>query len=93
MKDKIKFKTIKVSKKGQIAIPSDIREDIGISEGDELLLVKKGKRIMLEKASELSEDLKDEFDDLLALTESSLRKIWQNKEDEIWKRYLKRDKK
>jgi len=91
MERDIKFKTIKVSKKGQIAIPSDIRKEMKISEGDELLLVKKGKRIMLEKASELSEELKDEFDDLLALTESSLRKIWENREDEIWKRYL-RDK-
>ncbi len=88
----MKFKTIKVSKKGQIAIPSDIRKDMGISEGDELLLVKKGKRIMLEKASDLSEKLNDEFDDLLTLTENSLRKIWDNREDEIWKCYLK-DKK
>ena len=88
----MKFKTIKVSKKGQIAIPSDIRKDMGISEGDELLPVKKGKRIMLEKASDLSEKLNDEFDDLLTLTENSLRKIWDNREDEIWKCYLK-DKK
>ena len=92
MKEAIKFKTIKVSKKGQIAIPSDIRKDMGIGEGDELLLVRKGKRIMLEKASELSEELKDEFEDLITLTESSLRKIWDNRGDEIWKRYLK-DKK
>ncbi len=87
--ESIKFKTIKVSKKGQIAIPSDIRKDIGISEGDELLLVKKGKRIMLEKASELSEGLKEEFDDILSLTESSLKKIWNNKKDDIWKQYLR----
>ncbi|MGH9877031.1 MAG: AbrB/MazE/SpoVT family DNA-binding domain-containing protein [Nitrososphaerales archaeon] len=90
MQRAIKFKTIKVSKKGQIAIPSDIRKDMGISEGDELLLVKKGKRIMLEKASELSEELEDEFDDLLALSEASLRKIWDNREDDIWKQYLRR---
>jgi len=89
MKNTLKFKTIKVSKKGQIAIPSDIRQELEINEGDELLLVKKGKRIMLEKASEISKELTDEFDDLLTLTESSLKKIWQNKGDEIWKRYLK----
>ncbi len=89
MEDNLKFKTIKVSKKGQIAIPSDIRKALRISEGDELLLVKKGKRIMLEKASELSKELTDEFDDLLSLSESSLRKIWMNKGDEIWKRYLR----
>ncbi len=89
MEDNLKFKTIKVSKKGQIAIPSDIRKALRISEGDELLLVKKGKRIMLEKASELSKELTDEFNDLLSLSESSLRKIWINKGDEIWKRYLR----
>jgi AbrB family looped-hinge helix DNA binding protein len=92
MQRAIKFKTIKVSKKGQIAIPSDIRKEMGISEGDELLLVKKGKRIMLEKASELSGQLKDEFDDLLAFSESSLKNIWNNREDEIWKRYLRTKK-
>ncbi len=91
MGTEIKFKTIKVSKKGQIAIPSDIRREMKISEGDELLLVKKGKRIMLEKASELSRELQDEFQDILTLTESSLKKIWENREDQIWNRYL-RDK-
>jgi hypothetical protein len=47
---------------------------------------------MLEKSSEISKELTEEFDDLLVLTETSLRKIWQNRGDEIWKRYLK-DKK
>ncbi len=88
MATSLKVKTIKVSKKGQIAIPSDIRKELEISEGDELLLVKKGNRIMLEKTSSISKGLLKEFDDLLALTETSLKKIWQNKGDDIWKRYL-----
>jgi AbrB family looped-hinge helix DNA binding protein len=92
MEADIKFKTIKVSKKGQIAIPSDIRADMGINEGDELLLLKKGKRIMLEKASEFSVELEEEFEDLLLLTENSLRKMWENEEDEIWERYLRNRK-
>ncbi len=29
----------------------------------------------------------DEFDDLLVLAESSLKKIWENREDEIWDLY------
>ena len=75
MKGDIKIKTIRVSKKDQIAIPSDIRKEMDIGKGDELLLVMKGKRIILEKASELSVRLEEEFDHLLLLTENSLKKM------------------
>lgn len=93
MKTDMELKTIKVSQKGQIAIPSDIRKEIGIKEGDELLLFRKGKRIMLEKPDEFMESIKDEFKDMLQITESSLKKFWLNKEDEIWNEYIKRGKK
>ena len=93
MKEEIKLKTIRVSHKGQIAIPADIRRDLNIREGEELLLVKKGERIMLEKPKEFAREIEEEFKDLLMITESSLKKLWLNKEDEIWNQYLKRDKK
>jgi len=93
MKKGIELKTIKVSGKGQIAIPADIRKGIGIKKGDELLLVRKGKRIMLEKPEEFAKEVKKEFKDMLTITESSLKKLWLNKEDEIWNEYLKSSKK
>lgn len=93
MKDDLKFRTIKVSQKGQISIPSDIRRELKIKRGDELLLVKRGKKLLLEKTQQFEKEVKDEFEDLLSVTEYSLKKLWNNKEDEIWNEYLKRGKK
>ena len=47
------FKKVKVTDKGQISIPVDIQKKIGIAKGDELLLICKGKRIVLEKPGRL----------------------------------------
>ena len=93
LEDELKFKTIKVSQKGQISIPADIRKEVGIKKGDELLLVKKGNRIMLEKSEKFAKKVKEEFDDLIYWNEKVLRRLWLNKEDEIWDEYLKSDKK
>jgi AbrB family looped-hinge helix DNA binding protein len=93
MKKDIEFKTIKVSCKGQIAIPSDIQKEIGIKKGDELLLIRKGRKIVLEKPDKIAKKIKDEFKDLQVLSERSLRKFWINKEDEIWNQYLKSGRK
>ena len=43
------FKKVKVTDKGQISKPVDVQRKIGIDRGDELLLIAKGKRIVLEK--------------------------------------------
>jgi AbrB family looped-hinge helix DNA binding protein len=39
--------TTKVSKKSQIVIPKKIRETVGISEGDELIVDVEGDRVIL----------------------------------------------
>ena len=88
--DELKFRSIKVSSKGQITLPSDIQREIGIKKGDEILLIRKGGRIILEKPERFEKNLKDEFADTLYLSERSLRKLWQNKGDEVWNQYLKR---
>ncbi len=90
--DGLKFRTIKVSQKGQITIPSDIQKEIGIKKGDELLLIKKGRRMMLEKPERIVK-IKDEFRDMSVFSERHLKKLWFNKEDEIWNEYLKSGKK
>jgi len=74
-------KTVKVSDKGQIAIPADVRKNVGINRGDELIIVESEGKIMLEKDSE---KLKDDFADLVKHSESVAEKLWRNKEDEIW---------
>ncbi len=83
-------KTIKVSDKGQIAIPLEIREEIGINKGDNLVLVQEGKKILLEPVDKVSKKIKEDFSDLIKLSEKSLMKIWDNKSDEVWDTYLKK---
>ena len=76
-------KIIKVSDKGQISIPTNMRKSIGIKVGDELIAIKNGKTLCLKKIE------KDDFKDLLRLSEHSLNKVWDNESDEIWNEYLK----
>ncbi len=89
MKNGLQFKTITVSQKGQIAIPADIQRITGIKKGDKLLLIRKGKKIMLEKSEVISKQLDKEFKDIEAISELSLKKLWLNKVDDVWDQYLK----
>ena len=84
------IKTIKVSDKGQIAIPRSIRELAGIETGDELIIAQDNGRILIEKADGFSEKMKDDFKDLLAFTSNSLKSVWGSKEDDVWNIYIKK---
>lgn len=86
----MEIKTVKVSEKGQIAIPQSIREQIGIVKGDELILVRVDGKILLEKANKVSEKMQDDFSDILKFSEDSLKEIWDNEEDNIWSTYLEK---
>ncbi|MDP2909445.1 MAG: AbrB/MazE/SpoVT family DNA-binding domain-containing protein [Nanoarchaeota archaeon] len=83
-------KTVKVSDKGQIAIPQEIRKEAGIKKGEELIIVQDNGTILLEKAQKVATKMKDDFKDLLKFSEQSLKKVWDNKEDNIWNEYLKK---
>ena len=82
------FRKVKVTDKGQISIPVDVQRKIGISRGDELLLIAKGKRIVLEKPARVAEILEDEFADLQVLGDESLKSLWLNNLDNVWDQYL-----
>jgi AbrB family looped-hinge helix DNA binding protein len=88
VKNELQFKKIKVSQKGQIVIPADIQRRMGIKKGDELLLVSKGKKIVLEKPDRILGRLTSEFKDVEAFSELSLKKMWLNQKDEIWDKYM-----
>ncbi|MFH1359376.1 MAG: AbrB/MazE/SpoVT family DNA-binding domain-containing protein [archaeon] len=82
------IKTIKVSDKGQIALPQSVRESLGISKGDDLVLFQLDGKILLEKTDRTFERTKDDFDDILRINEGSLNEVWDNKEDESWTKEL-----
>jgi AbrB family looped-hinge helix DNA binding protein len=89
MAQQFKFKTIRISEKGQVAIPVEIQREMGIGKGDELLLIWKGEKIILEKPKKFRRTLENEFEDVRQISESALKKVWLNKSDEIWNSYLK----
>ncbi len=86
----MEIKTVRVSEKGQIAIPTSMRKNIGIEQGDELLLVETEGKILIEKADKFSQSMKDDFKDILKYNEDSLKEVWDNKEDDIWSTYLRK---
>ncbi len=86
----MEIKTIKVSEKGQIAIPTEIREKLGIKKGDSLVLFEVDGKLLLEKTQKLKKQVEDDFMDMIKLGEEALKDIWDNKEEDIWNRYLKK---
>lgn len=84
------IKTVKVSDKGQIAIPQSMRSRMGIERGDELVLVQMDSKILLEKSQKVSSKLKEDFKDILKFSERSLKSVWGNKQDDVWNSYLKK---
>ncbi len=64
----------KMSSKGQIVIPSEMRKDI--HEGDKLLIIHDNDHFVLKKANKLDENLKDDLE-------------FARRTEEAWKRYEK----
>ncbi len=71
-------KIIKVTDKGQISLPVDLRNKLNIGQGDELVIAQSNGSIVIRKIK------KDDFSDLLKHSEKVAKKLWDNKEDEVW---------
>ena len=69
---------IKVTDKGQISLPVSMRDSLNIKQGDELLITKSDNAIVIKKVK------KEDFSDLLKHSEKIAKKLWDNKEDEVW---------
>ena len=66
--------TTKMSSRGQVVIPLDMRGDI--KEGDKLIVIRKDNEIILKKS----------IPESAILSEKSFARTWLNKkEDEAWK--------
>ena len=70
----MQIETTKMSSRGQIVIPLDMRKDI--KEGDKLIVVRSGDDIILKKS----------IPESALMSEKAFAKTWLNKkEDEAWK--------
>jgi AbrB family looped-hinge helix DNA binding protein len=83
----VQIRTIKVSEKGQVSIPTDIRKKMKIKKGDDLVMIVKDSRIVLEKSEDIGLLLDGEFSDVKAITEKGLKQLWLNKHDDAWNKY------
>ncbi|MBT5021315.1 AbrB/MazE/SpoVT family DNA-binding domain-containing protein [Candidatus Woesearchaeota archaeon] len=50
----------KISSKGQIVIPADMRQDL--KEGEKLVIIKNGQQLILKKASEFDKNLEEDLE-------------------------------
>ena len=66
----------RISSKGQIVIPSDMRKDF--KEGEELLIIKDEDRIVLKKSTMVSEQMKEDLE-FAKRTDEALRRIESSK--------------
>ncbi|MEK6874060.1 MAG: AbrB/MazE/SpoVT family DNA-binding domain-containing protein [Nanoarchaeota archaeon] len=71
-------KIIKVTDKGQISLPVGMRESLKIKQGDELFITKNEDTIVIKKIK------REDFNYLLKHSEKVAKKLWGNKEDEVW---------
>jgi len=83
------LKTIKLSEKGQISIPKDIRKGMQLKKGDKLVLVAKGDQLILQKADSFLKKagIEEESIGTMLLSEETLKKDWDNEYDERWNKY------
>ena len=78
------IRVVVVSSKGQIVIPEEFREELNLKKGARLVMIKEGLTLFLKR----EKDVKDEFSDLLKISEKSLEDIWGSEREDIWNKYL-----
>ena len=83
------IKTVTVSGKGQISIPQEIRKQLAVEKGSKLVILLKDGKLLIRKATDMSQLMEDDFEDVVRYSERSLEEIWDNEKDEVWNRYLK----
>ena len=77
MKQLLEMKSVTITKKGQIAIPKDIRDLEGFKEGSKIAILAFQDRIELRPMKRFSEKMYTAL-----MSEKSLAESWLSKEDE-----------
>ncbi len=70
----INLNITKMSSKGQIVIPNEMRKEF--KEGEEFIIIKNGKQLILKSIKDFDENLKEDL-------------IFAKRTEEAWKRYEK----
>jgi len=75
---------VKVSSKGQIVIPKEVRKRHRLGRDTDLVLLESGDALVLRKKADVERILKDEFAPFLRASEEALKDVWENSEDDVW---------
>lgn len=67
-----------MGEKGQIVIPKKMRDDFKLEKGVQLIIIEENNKIVL-KPIKMDDKMM-----LMLLSESSLKKTWNNKYDDRW---------
>ena len=68
----VEIEITKLSSKGQIVIPTGLRR--GFSEGDKMLIIRDGDRIIIKKATDIDKILKEDLE-FATRTEAAYKRI------------------
>lgn len=77
---------VKVSSKGQIVIPKEVRKRHRLDRDTDLVLLDSGDSLVLRKKADVEGILKDQFGPLLRASQDALRDLWENSQDDVWDR-------
>ena len=81
----IEVKTVKITSKGQIAIPKDIRELEGFEEGEKIAILAYDDHIEIRTLKTIKKMMKGSLATAI-LSEKTLAKDWETKEEDVaWK--------
>jgi len=77
---------VKVSSKGQIVIPKDVRKRHRLERDTDLVLLEFGDALVLRKKADAEEILEGGFGPLQRASVEALKELWDNPEDDVWDR-------
>jgi AbrB family looped-hinge helix DNA binding protein len=72
------YATTKLSSKGQVVIPEEIRNNLGLSEGDQFLVIGEGDAVILKT---ITPPKLEEFQELLSQARAEVRRAGVKKAD------------
>ena len=74
------YATTKMSSKGQVVIPEDVRENLGLHEGDQFVVIGKGDTVILKA---ITPPKMEEFESLLVEARAHAKRAGMKKTDVI----------
>ena len=85
-----KMKTVVLGKRGQLVIPLELRRDLGLKDGEALVLFEKNGQLLVRKEKDVLRAIGGDdvmFDAMLASVKT-LNKIWEDEPEGLWESYL-----